>query len=139
MASEVDRIAVPRFVVLDHQLPDGAPRGSHFDLMLEQSDGLETYALERWPPCGRMHVLRLPMHAVRYLTYEGPISNDRGSVRRVASGTYRRSITDFTAQEGGCESIDLRCDDGSAIELTLSAELRPDGDHSWWICRRASR
>lgn len=34
---------------------------------------------------------RLVDHRRHYLTYEGPISRDRGVVRRVAQGTYRMS------------------------------------------------
>jgi CRP-like cAMP-binding protein len=35
----------------------------------------------------RQHVQALPDHRREYLDYEGPISGDRGYVRRVAEGT----------------------------------------------------
>jgi len=74
-----------RFVVLRHE---GIPN-PHFDLMFEQAPGstLATWRSDVWPitqPCPLDH---LDDHRRDYLEYEGPVSGDRGHVRRVAAGT----------------------------------------------------
>lgn len=86
-----------RFVVLWHEVPPPGPaaprdhRGSHFDLMLDQQTHLRTWALDRWPlRVGESCDVRaLPDHRLRYLDYEGPISDGRGTVRRVERGRGR--------------------------------------------------
>ena len=95
-----------RFVILYHEFPDGHPRQSHWDFMLEPEPSaggeakLKTWALEKspldWlkasesgePQKAKIQATRLPDHRRHYLTYEGPVSNDRGQVRQIASGTY---------------------------------------------------
>lgn len=80
---------MPRFVVLWHETPPGAPRASHFDLLLERAGTLRTWALERWPDAGQTAWAdSLPDHRLAYLSYEGPISGERGAVRRVEQGDY---------------------------------------------------
>lgn len=66
-------------------------RGSHFDLMFETAAGLLTWAVDRLPVIGQppQPALSLPLHRAAYLDYEGPVSGDRGSVRRVQAGIYR--------------------------------------------------
>ncbi|WP_152049890.1 DNA polymerase ligase N-terminal domain-containing protein [Tautonia marina] len=74
----------PRFVLLEHRW-----NGVHWDLMLEAGPRLRTWALSRLPePETEIDATSLPDHRVRYLDYEGPISHDRGTVRRVDRGTY---------------------------------------------------
>lgn len=75
-----------RFVILHH----ASPRGDHWDLMLENEEALTTWAL---PPqtLGEAFVCTaapLPEHRLAYLEYEGPVSGNRGSVRRVDAGSY---------------------------------------------------
>jgi len=78
-----------RYVVLWHETPADYPRPPHFDLMLQAGDALATWAVERWPGPGEtVAAERLADHRRAYLTYEGPVSGDRGTVRRVASGAY---------------------------------------------------
>ena len=74
-----------RYVVLRH---DGVPE-PHFDLMVEAAPGskLVTWRSPQWPVCGEANLTRLGEHRRDYLEYEGPVSNDRGTVRRVAGGT----------------------------------------------------
>lgn len=74
-----------RYAILRH---DGIEH-PHFDLMFETSPGSElaTWRSDVWPIQTVTLVDRLPDHRAGYLTYEGPVSNDRGHVRRVASGT----------------------------------------------------
>jgi hypothetical protein len=78
-----------RYVVLRH---DGI-NDPHFDLMLELTAGaaLATWRLPVWPLGGRARVIRLADHRRDYLDYEGPVSGNRGTVSRVASGTHQLS------------------------------------------------
>jgi DNA polymerase Ligase (LigD) len=84
-----------RFVILRHQMPPNAQRGSHWDLMLENRGVLLTWELPELPPgplpasFERLGIRRLPDHRIAYLEYEGPVSNDRGTVHRVDRGTYQ--------------------------------------------------
>ena len=76
--------AVPRFVILEHDFPE-----PHFDLMLEDGDALRTWRLPAMPGIGKiLFAPELPRHRLLYLDYEGPVSGDRGSVVRRASGSY---------------------------------------------------
>src|SRR4051794_31186628 len=74
-----------RYVVLRHE----GVADPHFDLMIETSPASElvTWRASEWPPLTRAELVQLPAHRSSYLTYEGPISGGRGSVKRVASGT----------------------------------------------------
>jgi hypothetical protein len=78
---------VLRYVVLRHE---GVPE-PHFDLMLERGDGepLATWRSSAWPIVDGTRVTPLPDHRRDYLAYQGPISDDRGYVARVADGTFR--------------------------------------------------
>lgn len=75
---------LPRFVLLEHCWD-----GCHWDLMLEAGNSLRTWALSS-PPTDSEEILAtsLPDHRLDYLDYEGPISNDRGSVRRLDRGFF---------------------------------------------------
>lgn len=77
------------FVILHHQFSKQSDRNDHWDLMLRDGDELLTWAIERNPTvetCSQG--TRLPNHRLKYLNYEGPISDDRGVVRRVVSGQF---------------------------------------------------
>lgn len=79
-------LAEPRFVVLEHRRED-----IHWDVMFEHGHALRTWAVDAPIVAGATLPTRpLPDHRRLYLDYEGPIAGDRGEVRRVASGTYRR-------------------------------------------------
>ncbi len=98
-----------RFVLLYHDCPLNYKRRSHWDFMLESGDVLRTWALERLPRdwhvassrTSAVHpnspslavdntvaAMQLSDHRRDYLELEGPLSGDRGSVVRVAAGTY---------------------------------------------------
>ncbi len=80
---------MPRFVILRHELPPGAQRGLHWDLMLESGDALRTWALSGEPgTAGAVDAEQLADHRLAYLDYEGPVANDRGSVTRWDWGDY---------------------------------------------------
>jgi hypothetical protein len=80
-----------RYVVLHHtDIP--AP---HFDLLFESkipARALVASRLSEWPPTSSATIERIPDHRRHYLTHEGPVSNDRGSVHRVAQGTCTYEI-----------------------------------------------
>lgn len=80
---------MPRFVVLRHDpQPDTAQR-LHWDLMLEAENVLHTWALSAEPSGGQaIAASQLPDHRKLYLDYEGPVSGDRGWVRRWDQGEY---------------------------------------------------
>jgi hypothetical protein len=79
-----------RYVVL-HHTGFGEP---HFDLMLESSSGslLMTWRAIDWPLAAGDELLRIGDHRREYLDYEGPVSNNRGEVKRVACGACDVSI-----------------------------------------------
>ncbi len=94
MFTTIQQTPILRTVVLRHETPDG---GFHFDWMLEPP------AVGGWLSCAlitfRIHInpvewtgdvvdaIRLPDHRAIYLTYEGPLTDNRGTVARVAEGT----------------------------------------------------
>jgi hypothetical protein len=82
---------MPRFVILEHDHPY-----PHFDLMLEAGPVLWTWRLAALPTELPVEATRVADHRLIYLTYEGPVSGGRGSVRRVDQGefTWRTSDPD---------------------------------------------
>lgn len=77
-----------RWVLLKHTLPD---RSWHYDWMIQRPDGaaLATFRVERRPDEADVAALeaeRIADHRIDYLQLEGPLSEGRGVVRRVASG-----------------------------------------------------
>ena len=81
---------MPRFVILEHTgTPEYKP-GVHWDLMLEVGDRLRTWELQSLPAPGE-NIAAFPLadHRLDYLEYEGPISNNRGTVRQWDRGEYR--------------------------------------------------
>lgn len=79
---------MPQFVILRHTLPAGSERADHFDLMLDEGTQLLTWAIPDLPNAERQIAEELPPHRRDYLTYEGPVSNNRGEVARVVQGTF---------------------------------------------------
>ena len=76
---------VSRFVILEHEY-----RGIHWDFMLEWGSTLRTWALSQSPVIDDEILARaLSDHRLKYLDYEGPVSNDRGKVKRWDQGTYQ--------------------------------------------------
>jgi len=76
---------MPRFVLLEHDHP-----GLHWDFMLENGETLLTWRLSRIPAADGNPVPAdpLPDHRRVYLDYEGPVSGNRGTVRRVDAGQF---------------------------------------------------
>ena len=76
---------MPRFVILEHDFP-----ALHWDFMLEVSGMLRTWRLPQAPAdAGEMVAEALGDHRLAYLDYEGPVSNNRGSVKRWDRGQYQ--------------------------------------------------
>ena len=119
-------------VQLLHTTPDG---DSHVDWMLATDPRgerpLRTFRLPgplaTLAAGETMDAVRLPDHRPRYLSYEGPISGDRGIVRRIAEGTCMvegetpRSLTVFAR---------WRCEDAP-----MRLHLRNVGEDVWEIQR----
>ena len=84
---------MPRFVILEHDHPT-----LHWDLMLESGNVLKTWRLPAPPPQRPTTALALGDHRLDYLTYEGPVSGNRGAVKRWDHGTYATVETE-TSQD----------------------------------------
>ena len=96
-----------RYVVLHHE---EVPQ-PHFDFLVEMTPGREllTWRMPRWPASTGDYCVRLPDHRNAYLEYEGPVSGDRGFVRRVAAGTCDANFADglFQAQLDAGDELSL--------------------------------
>lgn len=100
---------MPQFVLLLHECPDGVPRATHWDVMLQFGNILRTWVLQKLPAAWRdgpdadapsnrtgtfPSVTTLPAeeiqpHRIDYLIMEGPLSAGRGSVTRVDRGDFQ--------------------------------------------------
>jgi hypothetical protein len=80
---------MPRFVVLEHDHPV-----LHWDLMLEADGVLHTWRLAQppLPSSSAIEAMRLPDHRMLYLEYEGPVSGDRGVVKRWDAGVFKEDM-----------------------------------------------
>ena len=73
-----------RFTILLHDHP-----WWHWDFLLEDRHHARCWRLLRNPCCGEpIAAESLEPHRLQYLDYAGPVSNDRGVVKRVDWGTY---------------------------------------------------
>jgi len=72
------------YVVLRHE----GIEQPHFDLMFQTAPGsmLATWRSPIWRPEKTVTLEKLPDHRQAYLTFEGEISGNRGTVRRVEQG-----------------------------------------------------
>lgn len=123
-------------VILEHEHPDG---DTHFDWLLAPDDAergpdkrdLVHFKIPKRPDSlavgAVMQALRGPPHRRRYLTFEGDLEGDRGSVRRVGEGT-----AEYEDGEDGRMLITA-----TFKERTVVVEAREDdsGD-GHWILRR---
>ena len=83
-----DSSPLPRFVAQHHVRGDD----SHWDLMFEHGQALATWRA----PCPLSQIRDQPVsltrigdHRLAYLTYEGPLSRDRGRVSIEERGVFR--------------------------------------------------
>lgn len=98
---------MPRFVLLRHDCPADYRDGPHWDLMLQREGTTDEHHLATWSllelpkawgeslpaepsksfaGASSIAATQLPDHRATYLTYEGPVSGNRGTVSRVAAG-----------------------------------------------------
>jgi hypothetical protein len=125
---------MPRFVLLRHECPpDFKP--SHWDFMLEAEGVLRTWELHELPTSWLAAIAephstetrsvaatRLADHRMVYLDYEGPLTENRGSVSRVAAGSFE--VIDSSSQH---LAVALR---GAALQGT--AELLKSAEQNRW-------
>lgn len=114
-----------RFVILFHDLPSSAERDSHWDLMLENNGTLETWAMDGLiTEQQSASAIKLPPHRIAYLDYEGEVSNNRGTVKRVVEGDFRiKRRLDFgfqiyLATKKATHTIELAKQSGTHWKLT---------------------
>ncbi len=103
---------MPPFVILKHTLPDETV---HWDLMLQQGEVLQTWQL-RVPPQqwadAPVIAQNIFDHRLKYLDYEGPLSDNRGSITRHDRGRY-----EITSQTPGSLACTLH---GQAVQGSLT-------------------
>ena len=110
-----------RFVLLEH-VRDGV----HWDFMLERDGTLATWAIESKIVSNvDLIATKLPDHRIAYLDYEGPISGHRGTVKRVASGSY-------LVHEWGEQRVSVTLLGG---QLSGEVELSRAGGEDGWVFR----
>ncbi|MBI5779432.1 MAG: hypothetical protein HZA49_08245 [Planctomycetes bacterium] len=112
---------MPRFVIQKHS----KRKSCHFDLMLESAGVLKTWSLDRLPRVCRANpftqpIKPLPDHRMAYLTYEGKISRNRGSVKIWDKGLYRKIIW-----KGNFRVIVLRGQKIAGLLVILSLRSHP--------------
>jgi hypothetical protein len=87
-----------RFVILRHETPPGAERASHYDVMFDTGTALRTWSVAAAPDApGEQPAQALADHRREYLTYEGAVSGNRGTVTRWDDGDYETLADDATA------------------------------------------
>ena len=123
-----------RFAILRHDHPF-----LHWDLLLEAGPVALTWRLLR-PPLQRELIAAesLPDHRLLYLDYEGPVSGNRGCVRRVAGGQFRETPPSSVADRDSFRNaIGGEClEPDGFIDVLLQLDLQHDA--SWkraWLLR----
>ena len=78
---------MPRFVILHHHQIENP----HWDLMLERDESLATWQVAANPATWSANPItcrRIFDHRKKYLNYQGPLSDDRGQVKRHETGNF---------------------------------------------------
>ncbi len=121
---------MPRYVILHHEMPTASQRATHWDLMLEWGDVLRTWELPREPAVPlACQAARLADHRKDYLEYEGPVSNDRGTVTRWDEGNYH-----VDHEQPGRLVVTLAGQRlGGGVRLSLEGPLPADSAHLWTV------
>ena len=120
-------------VILIHKLPDGS---SHFDWLIEDPGCQSEHRLIAFrcairPDVGEVSsftAVRLSNHRAAYLTYEGSVSNNRGSVEHVALG-------DLLTLEQSSDSFEMviRWTSNGETMIVEYRGVRSDVDQACWI------
>ena len=112
---------MPRFVILTHDHPTW-----HWDFMLEVAGVLRTWRLDSDPgQPGPVRATPLSDHRLLYLDYEGPVSNQRGSVQRWDAGQY-----ELLDETNGSLSLTM-----NGTKLTGRVMLMKAEDGTLWLTR----
>jgi hypothetical protein len=118
-----------RFVILEHTGTASYKPGVHWDLLCEEGETLRAWEFPEPLTVLRQKVHALPAHRLIYLDYEGPITGDRGSVRRIAEGTYlllRETATEWVVRlNGKTFHGELRLSRETPEQLIWEAVLAP--------------
>lgn len=79
-----------RFVILWHEVDNMPGRQNHYDFLLESAGFFITIELLALPwEVSEVRGRVLSPHRLEYWELEGPISGNRGHVKRITRGTYR--------------------------------------------------
>ncbi|MGC1275020.1 MAG: DNA polymerase ligase N-terminal domain-containing protein [Planctomycetaceae bacterium] len=98
---------MPRFAILTHDHPF-----PHWDFLLEAGEACRTWRLLDEPGAGRtVRAKPIAEHRLHYLTYDGPVSGNRGTVTRWDTGSFEwiASETDRVEVELVGERLCGRC------------------------------
>jgi len=84
-----------QFVIQKHSKPNS----THWDLMLRSGNCLKTYRINLEPEkllheCAEAE--NISDHDLKFLTYEGPLTNDKGTVEIADQGSYTITNSDET-------------------------------------------
>jgi hypothetical protein len=113
-----------RFVILEHDHPV-----LHWDLMLEDGETLRTWRVERPPKLGEtIAATPLGQHRRHYLDYEGPVSGNRGHVRRWDAGDFiwqwqdeNRVVVELAGEKAhGCATLERLSSENWSFTLAKS-------------------
>src|SRR5262245_36621194 len=75
---------MPRFAILEHDWPS-----LHWDFLLESGGVLRAWRVLAEPASGTLALVEpIGDHRLLYLDYEGPVSGNRGTVKRWDAGTF---------------------------------------------------
>ena len=115
---------MPRFAVLQHDSPSGV----HWDLFLESGATLRTWSLPQPPePGADLPAMPLPDHRLIYPDYEGPISDDRGSVAawdrggfHIARWSENEVVVQFFGQKLRGRAVLRKDETGKAWRLVMA-------------------
>lgn len=110
---------MPRYVILEHDHPT-----PHWDFMLQAGAVLRTWRLAAPPAVGPViPATALGDHRLLYLDYEGPVSGNRGCVKRWDAGL-------FQWQEEGPNRLVVRLE-GQRVRGSAVLERTAAGE--WWF------
>lgn len=106
-----------RFVVLWHEVENMPGRQNHYDFLLEVAGFFVTLELGALPwEAVEVHGRVLSPHRLEYWELEGPVSGNRGSVKRITRGHYQ-----CVSQAHGRGELKLDSAEVQTV-LTLAAE-----------------
>jgi hypothetical protein len=117
-----------RFVILWHEVDNMPGRQNHYDFLLESAGFFITIELSALP--WEVALVRgkvLSPHRLEYWDLEGPISGNRGCVKRITRGNYQMVPTEQNAWKLTLDSAEVQTVLSIRAEPTVGeAQLVPD-------------